>query len=76
MDGCGGGGVGGAGMDDSWATEMGPEETKVEAIMLMSWVFAAASLYLYLKISALTALRSAWRDWICCCNAEIAPMQP
>lgn len=76
MDGCGGGGVAGAGMDDSWDAAIGPEETNVEAIILMSWVLTAASRYLYLNISALTALRSDCNDCICCCNAEIAPMQP
>lgn len=42
-------------------------------ILLDKWL---ASLYLYLSISALTALSSACKTWTCCCNAEIAPIQP
>lgn len=74
--GGGGGGdreiaCGGAAMETTWPGEI----TKEEEETLMLWV-AAASLYLYLSISALIAFTSTCKDWSWCCKADITPMQP
>lgn len=74
--GGGGKGVGGAG-GGGGVIGTTPVENKakwwVDGIIWWSWW---GSLYLYLKISALTAFSSTCRDCTWCCKAEIAPMQP
>lgn len=73
----GGGGSGGGGGGTVFCGGAAIIETKsagleeIEIILLLE-----ASLYFCFNISALTALSSVCKDWICCCKAEIAPMHP
>lgn len=78
----GGRGVGGGGGGGGGVIETVPVENKARwwvgdiiMLLLLSWC-VAVWLYLYLKISALTAFNSACRDCTWCCKAEIAPMHP
>lgn len=74
--GGGGRGDGGGGGGGGVVTGTAPVENKAkwwEGIIWWSWW---VSVYLYLRISALTAFNSACRDCTWCCKAEMAPMHP
>lgn len=85
IGGCGGGGMESEGVVEEKPVEGGGgssgEETNVTGLSLElqpcgEFKLIVASLCLYFNISARTALSSAVRDWICCCNAKIAPVHP